>query len=749
MIIDRNIQRCIIFSEDSILNALKKMSDNKIRIIFALNESGVLEGLATDGDLRRWLVSQSTIDLNQPISRATNKNFTFAYAADSPGKIEACFSTQVEFVPLLDANRRLVAVASKGSSGGLRIGTFLIEDHAPSLLVAEIGINHNGSLTLAKQLIDEAVAAGADCAKFQMRDLRALYRNAGDASDAREDLGAQYTLDLLSRFQLTPDEMTEAFDHCRARGILPLCTPWDLESLAILDQYGMEAFKIASADLTNHELLTAGAKAGKPLIISTGMSTEAEIIETVGLLQKLGASYALLQCNSTYPAPFKDANLNYLHRLKEIGGCPVGYSGHERGYHVPVAAVAKGARIIEKHFSLDKTMEGNDHKVSLTPSEFRDMVQAIREVEQALGSASERRITQGEMMNRVTLAKSLVINRDLAAGQVVTADMIEVKGPGRGVQPNRRRELIGRRAKRSFQAGDFFFPSDLVDEQVQPRNYTFRRRWGVPVRYHDFHTLVGKTNLNLLEFHMSYKDLDADFRRYFAKPLDLDLVVHSPDLFSGDHLLNLCAQDEAYRQRSIRELQRVVDITRALKPFFVNASRPRIVVSPGGFTKNAHVHRSERPAWYARIAESLSAVDQDGVEIILQTLPPFPWYFGGQLYLNLFVDAEDTAEFCRKYGYRLCLDVSHTKLACNFSHASFKETIEAIGPYTAHLHLGDARGVDGEGLQIGEGDIDFPALAEYLDKTAPEATFIPEIWQGHKNDGEGFWIAAERLDGLF
>jgi N-acetylneuraminate synthase len=749
MIIDRNIQRCIIFSEDSILNALKKMSDNRIRIIFALNESGVLEGLATDGDLRRWLVSQSTIDLNQPISRATNKSFTFAYATDSPSKIESCFSRQIEFVPVLDTNRRLTAVASKGPGGGLHIGKFLIEDHAPSLLIAEIGINHNGSLALAKQLVDEAVAAGADCAKFQMRNLRSLYRNAGNAYDAREDLGAQYTLDLLSRFQLTIEEMTEAFDHCRARGILPLCTPWDLESLATLDEYGMDAFKIASADLTNHELLAAAAKTGKPLILSTGMSTEAEIVEAVDLLQKLGTSYALLQCNSTYPAPFKDVHLNYLDRLKEIGGCPVGYSGHERGYCVPIAAVGKGARIIEKHFSLDKTMEGNDHKVSLTPGEFRAMVQAIREVEQALGSGAERRINQGEMMNRVTLAKSLVINRDLAAGLVITADMIEIKGPGRGVQPNKRRELIGRRAKRSFLAGDFFFPSDLVDEQVQPRNYKFRRRWGVPVRYHDFRTLVGKTNLDFLEFHMSYKDLDADFGPYFTEPYDLDLVVHSPDLFAGDHLLNLCAQDEKYRQRSIRELQRVVNITRALKPFFLKARRPLIVVSPGGFTKNAHLHRSERPAWYELTAKSLAEIDQDGVEIILQTLPPFPWYFGGQLYLNLFVDAEDTAEFCRKYGYRLCLDVSHTKLACNFTHASFKETIEAIGPYTAHLHLGDASGVDGEGLQIGEGDIDFPALAEHLEKNAPEATFIPEIWQGHKNDGEGFWIAAERLDGLF
>jgi sugar phosphate isomerase/epimerase len=136
------------------------------------------------------------------------------------------------------------------------------------------------------------------------------------------------------------------------------------------------------------------------------------------------------------------------------------------------------------------------------------------------------------------------------------------------------------------------------------------------------------------------------------------------------------------------------------------------------------------------------------VEILPQTLPPFPWYFGGQLYLNLFVDPQDTAEFCRQYGYRLCLDISHSKLACNHRKGSFKSFIQQVGPYTAHLHIADAAGVDGEGLQIGEGDLDFPALAADLAQVAPQASFIPEIWQGHKNEGEGFWLALERLEPL-
>jgi N-acetylneuraminate synthase len=747
MIIDKDITKYIVFSEDSIINALRKISDNKSRIIFSVTESGVLDGVLTDGDFRRWLVNQTTIDLNHPVSKIANKNFKYASYQDEPEKIQSYFSDQVEFIPLLDRNDHLVAIARKWSDG-IKIGKFTIDAESPTFVIAEIGINHNGSLELAKELIDQAVIVGADCAKFQMRNLRSLYRNAGNTNDASEDLGSQYTLDLLSRFQLSTEEMFAAFDYCKQQDIVPLCTPWDLESLSLLEEYGMQAYKVASADLNNHDLLIALAKTGKPLICSTGMSTEQEIVEATALLKRLGAMYVLLHCNSTYPAPFKDVNLAYLDRLKEIGECPVGYSGHERGISVAIAAVAKGAKVIEKHFTLDRSMEGNDHKVSLLPEEFKAMVQGIRQVEESLGTATERRLSQGELMNRDTLAKSLTINCNLEPGQVITAEMIEVKSPGRGLQPNRKAELIGLKAKRSFKAGDFFFPSDLSSELAQARNYSFKRSWGVPVRYHDFKAILAKSNPDFLEFHLSYKDMELDIHKYFDRTYDLDLVVHSPDLFAGDFLLNLSALDEGDRQRSVQELQRVINITRSLKPFFKKASRPLIVGSLGGVSKEAHLPISERRRLYDLVAKSLSELDAEGVEIIPQTLPPFPWYFGGQLYLNLFVDPKDTEEFCREHGYRLCLDISHSKLACNYFKWSFKEFIEQVGSYTAHLHIADAEGVDGEGLQIGKGDIDFPALAEVLNKVAPNASFIPEIWQGHKNEGEGFWIALERLEKL-
>lgn len=626
------------------------------------------------------------------------------------------------------------------------IGPRSIGSTSPTFIIAEVGINHNGSLDDAKRLIDVAASAGADSAKFQMRTMRALYRNGGAAGDHREDLGPQYTLDLLERFSLTTDEMIEAFDHCLASGLTPLCTPWDLESAKVLVEYGLPAFKVASADLTNHELLGYLSDVHRPVIMSTGMSTEAEIVESVGLIRATGTPLALLHCNSTYPAPFQDVNLRYMRRLALLGDCVVGYSGHERGHHVAVAAVALGAKIIEKHITLDRSSEGSDHRVSLEPVELAAMVREIRDVEEALGAGASRSVSRGELMNRVNLAKSLVATTAIAAGDVIVDECVTALSPGRGLQPNRRGDLIGRIASRDMAPGDFFFESDLAGSPVHPRPYEFRRPWGVPVRYHDYLEIASRSNPDFIEFHMSYRDLDLPVGSMVPGRLDLGLVVHSPDLFPGDHILNLASDDDDHRDRSIRELQRVVDVTRALMTRFRTDHAPLIVASLGGFSSEAPLPSTEIPRLYTRVAAALEQVDDRDVEIIPQTLPPFPWYMGGRLYCNLFVDPEDTASFAVEHGRRLCLDIAHTKLASNHRRLPFPEAVERLAPLAAHLHIVDATGVDGEGLQIGDGEIDFASFADQIDRLAPAAGFIPEIWQGHQNSGEGFWIALDRLE---
>jgi sialic acid synthase SpsE/sugar phosphate isomerase/epimerase len=747
MIIERDVGRWCVDVDAPISEVLRRIDANRQGFMLCVDESGVLEGVLTDGDLRRWLMTQTVADLSQPARGIVNASCTVALESEPREDIRRRFSDRVKFIPLLDARRRLIGVVRRRSLlEGVRIGERQINDESPVFVIAEVGINHNGSVEMARRLIRATKDAGADAVKFQMRNMARLYRSTPGGGVTGEDLGAQYTLNLLEKFELPVDDMLRLFDYAREQGLIVLCTPWEEESLEVLERYGMEAYKVASADLTNHPFIERMAQTYKPLILSTGMSTEDEISETVKVLRRCGSSYALLHCNSTYPAPFKDINLAYLSRLKAIGNCPVGYSGHERGIHVAVSAVCQGARIVEKHITLDRSLEGSDHKASLLPEEFKAMVEGIRQVEESLGSGHARTLSQGEWMNRSNLAKSLVAARDIAPGELIGESAVEIRSPGRGLQPNRLAELVGRRAARELKKGDFFFASDIDQPASAARAYRFSRPWGVTVRWHDFREIRTMSNPDFLEFHMSFKDMEEDFSRYFDGPLDLDFKVHSPDTFNGDHLLDLANPDEAHRKRSVAELQRVVDLTRKMKPYFTKADRPVIIVSLGGFSTDGFLSEAEVARRYGIMAKSLGELDREGVELIGQTLPPFPWYFGGQMYLNLFVKPEDTVAFCRDQGLRLCFDISHSKLACTHYRTSFKEFVDQVGPYAAHLHMADAKGTDGEGLQVGEGEVDFPALCEQLRAVCPQATFMPEIWQGHKNRGEGFWTALERLE---
>lgn len=629
----------------------------------------------------------------------------------------------------------------------MKIAGKAVGESNPAFIIAEIGNNHNGSLERALQLVDLAVDMGVDCAKFQMRNLDAVYRKSS-LNKSGDDLGAEYTIDLLKRFELSLADHQKLADYCRAKGILYLCTPWDKDSIINLEKIGVEAYKVASADLTNLPLIADLVAAAKPLILSTGMSTTDEIRKTVDFLNESKASFALLHCNSTYPAPFQNIQLSYMETLRAIHPL-VGYSGHERGIAVSIAAVALGAKIIERHFTLDRNMEGPDHAASLEPKDFKALVEGIRQVEQALGGAKEKNLSQGEMMNRENLAKSLVARRSLKKGVILKREDIDVKSPGRGLSPQCLAQLVGVKLNRDMDEEEYFYKSDLSGKSTIARPYKFHRPWGIPVRYYDFKKFNEKIRPDLYEFHLSYSDMDLNIADFFSKPYDMDFVVHAPELFEGSHLMDLATPDREYRARSIKETQRVVDITRELKRYFPKTERPLIVANVGGFSMDRTFSEREKDERYAIFADSLSKLDLAGVELIPQTMAPFPWHFGGQRHQNLFVHAEELVKICERLNLRVCLDISHSKLVCNHFKIDFNEFVEKVGPFVAHLHLGDSKGVDGEGLQIGEGDIDFKALAQVLSRTAPKASFIPEIWQGHKNEGEGFWVALERLESDF
>lgn len=320
-------------------------------------------------------------------------------------------------------------------------------------IIAEAGVNHNGNLELAKQMVEQAKAAGADYIKFQTFRPEALVsKYAEKAAYQKETTGAgESQLEMLQKLALTQEQFCELKKYCEQVGIGFLSTPFDLESIDFLERLHMDFWKIPSGEITNLPYLVRIARTGREIVMSTGMCSITDIEAAMDILQKNGAgAITLLHCNTQYPTPMEDVNLRVMHTLREHFGVPVGYSDHTVGIEVPIAAAALQATVIEKHFTLDHTMEGPDHRASLEPDELRAMVAAIRHIEVALGD-SAKAVTASESDNRAVARKSIVARREIRRGEIFDETNLTVKRPGNGISPMRWNEILGMRAIRDFE----------------------------------------------------------------------------------------------------------------------------------------------------------------------------------------------------------------------------------------------------------------------------------------------------------
>ena len=631
----------------------------------------------------------------------------------------------------------------------LHIGTRRIGPNEPCYVIAEIGVNHNGDLGAAKRLVDAAVAAGADAVKFQKRKLTETYRQEIIDQPRHGEQGLQYLVPLLIEFELPDDAFRELHAYCHARDITFMCTPWDRASVDFLESMELAAYKIGSPDMTNFPLIEHVVATGKPMLLSTGMSTEEEIRRTLAFLGETTAEFALFHCVSTYPAAPEEINLRFMQTLREWSGRPVGYSGHDTGTAISLAAVAMGARLLERHLTLDRSMRGPDHKASLEPEAFAEQVRAVREVEISLG-VPHRWMTRGETLNRRVLSKSLVAASDIPSRTPITRAMITSKSPGLGLSPQLVEKLMGRSLARVVKRDEMFVAADIEDAVAarEAREIDIGTPWGIVARFLDVAALESKflpLGMRFVEFHVSDRDLDAGATAYQGGHRPFGLVVHAPE-YCHDTLIDLCAVDDAQRALSVERIQKTIDLARSLAPQFsldqaLFPAGPKIVMHVGGM--------SPRPGGYdvgaatLRLLSALKQLDTAGVDLLLENLPPFPWYFGGRWFGHIICNVENTALLCEESGLGLCFDTSHAALECAKSGTSLLEFAERIAPHVHHLHVSDGAGTSGEGLQIGEGSVNFVELLPVL--LATEPTLIPEIWMGHHENGEGFRTALEHL----
>lgn len=322
---------------------------------------------------------------------------------------------------------------------------------AKVLIIAEAGVNHNGDINLARQLVDKAKEAGADIIKFQTFKLDSIVSKFAEMADYQKDnIGiVESQKEMLKKITLPYEAFLELYKYCNKKEIQFLSTPFDIGSIHFLNDM-VPFWKIPSGEVTNYPYLVEIAKTGKPVIMSTGMCELQEIDEAIKVLKTNGTSdITLLHCNTQYPTPYKDVNLRAMETLRNRYKVKVGYSDHTKGIEVPIAAVALGAEVIEKHFTLDKKLPGPDHKASLEPNELAAMVSSIRNIEETLGSPIKI-VSDSERENIAIARKSIVAAKNIKKGEVLTIDNLTTKRPGTGISPMRWNDVLGSKAIRDF-----------------------------------------------------------------------------------------------------------------------------------------------------------------------------------------------------------------------------------------------------------------------------------------------------------
>ncbi len=328
------------------------------------------------------------------------------------------------------------------------------------LIIAEAGVNHNGSLDIAKKLIDKAVEAGVDIIKFQtFKSEKLVSKLARQADYQKKNIGCSADdsqLNMLKELELSEKNHEELIAYCQKKGIKFFSTAFDMDSIDYLHSLNIGLWKIPSGEITNYPYLKKIAQFGEQTILSTGMCELSDIEAAINVLLANGlrkGQITVLHCNTEYPTPYEDVNLRAMHEIKDKFGVNIGYSDHTKGIEVSIAAVALGATVIEKHFTLDRTMLGPDHKASLEPDELKQMVTSIRHIESALGDG-HKKVSESERKNIVIARKSIVAACPISKGEILTEENLTVKRPGTGVSPMRWEEIIGTKAVKDYEEED-------------------------------------------------------------------------------------------------------------------------------------------------------------------------------------------------------------------------------------------------------------------------------------------------------
>ncbi|MEP2777804.1 N-acetylneuraminate synthase family protein [Parasphingorhabdus sp.] len=602
-------------------------------------------------------------------------------------------------------------------------------------VIAELGINHRGSSEIAKQLIDVAAKAGAWGAKFQYRAKEGFYQ-------ATHEIGDEILSQEIDESYIAPSEILELARLIQQQGMAAGISFFKFEDAADFGDsiHEFDFFKVPSAELLNLPLIRSLAGLGKPIILSTGGHSEDDIFQAIDLTNDI-ADVSYLHCISNYPVLLGNQQMLFLNTLRQKTNAPIGYSSHDRDWEVCLIAAANGATVFERHLTMDKNGKGIDDSSSSDPEEFTRLCGLLNAFETIQGTP-HREINQGERINMQNLGSSLYASKAIAIGDAVSTDNTVIKAPRKGLTwgdlAKRNLSTVRRPVHVGTAVSDLHFTDPKPPLGPDLIAFCDKKQLSIPLRLHDAQVLQSRFPILNNELHLSYEEVGALGSAMEVELKKLDLTrhysIHIPDYIDSKTLIDPMSADERTRLGSLQVIESCVDLALELVAR-TGASVPIV----GSFSRL--LPDGKKPT-YQRLQDVLdTAGRQRGVPIYPQWLPRIAWYFGGADVLDMFCGADDI-EIVNEIGMELCLDLSHLILSANYAKHDWKKWCEQLMPLSRHLHIADANGIDGEGIEFGQGDLGDPL--PYIDGPGRK---VLEVWQGHLSDGDGFENAIRQLGG--
>ena len=600
-------------------------------------------------------------------------------------------------------------------------------------LIAEIGINHNGNFGTAEDLIFAAKNSGCDAIKFQYRNLSRAY------SGVRLEIGDEILSKEIEKNFISVREINKLAEYAKSYKLDVGISFFDSLDISDFEEnlHNFDFFKVPSVELTNLSLIHELLALRKFVYISTGASTELEIEGVFGSLPKSG--WMPLHCVSNYPTQILNAKIGYIEHLRDRWNHPVGYSSHDEFWEVCLLAISKGATVIERHITLDKSQLGLDHSTSSTPEEFFRLSSILKNHQNIMGGFGPRYPNQGELINRQNLGKSYFAKHDLPSGISFHPEDFEYRHPRVGLSLHEATQLLGSKTRVQLKQGSALTPTHFSGFAKVPERVIEicnDKSVSLPIRLHDYAEIYERFPLNNFELHLSFGEVES--LRDFVPLSDKHRVtIHFPDYISPSALFDPFSIDRDVKHDSLKMIEKISQLVERLSDLSGQRVTTVSSLSRSGIGKEQ---------FYNKCSELQSRLNSGAYQFTYQWLPPFAWYFGGTEKLNHFNSPEDI-DFILAHQLGVTLDTSHFLMSANYFNFNAMELFSKLEPQVQHFHLADAKSFDGEGFQVGSGDSDnLPLLLKVMGSSLPK---VVEVWQGHLNLYQGFQDALVNLARIY